>query len=242
MTDRYFVSDLSTIQAGEAMRLSPEESNHAVRVMRIGQGAMVELFDGQSRFAIGNVLSADRKSVVIEITEVQQNSRMPDVEVDMLLAMPKPDRCKEMVARLTELGVRRIVPVVCDRTQRPPSEGLLEKLRRGVVEACKQCRRNNLLKIESVASFGDAIGHDLAGDADLQIAHPLNDSGPSDSGVLTAKKVRIAVGPEGGFTDHEVQMAIDAGYRGRDLGQRIYRIETAAVVAATLAIYRGENP
>ena len=240
MTDRYFVSDLSTAGVGGTVMLTPEESNHAVRVMRIGEGATIEVFDGASKSAIGQVTAADRKAVLIEVQSVSEQSNMPDVEVEMLVALPKPERCKELVARLTELGVRRVIPVVCGRTQRPPSDGLMEKIRRGVVEACKQCRRNHLMIVEQPVAIDEALKMAGRDEFDLQLAHPT--SQVCDVTDQSSAKVRVAIGPEGGFTEDEVALALAEGYRCMDLGQRIYRIETAAVVAATLAIYSGDQP
>lgn len=243
MTDRYFVSDLSAIRAGGTIQLESEESTHAVRVMRIGEGAPVEIFDGNSRSATGNVVSASRKAVLIRVQSVATESNMPDVEVEMLVGLPKPERCKELVARLTELGVRRIIPILCERTQRPPSDGLLEKLRRAVIEACKQCRRNELMQIETPISLMSVVDSMDCQDVDLQIAHPgpETESGQVQKTNPPIGRARILIGPEGGFTEPEVRAALAAGYRGINLGRRIYRIETAAVVAATLSIYRGER-
>ena len=258
MTIRYYVPDLSDAAPGAMWTLSAEESNHAVRVMRIEAGQMVELFDGKCNVAAASVSSPNRRGTMVRIEQRKRLCNMPAVSVEVDVAFPKPERCKEMIARLTELGVRCVTPIVCHRTQRPPSDSLLEKLRRGVIEACKQSGRNELMTIGSVVPFRERLKQiRVAGSNNTSfsglIAHPgivgsSQDQEPKQAtgGLNNADAVkindghavRVLVGPEGGFDDQEVVAAIGDGYRPVNLGTRIYRIETAAVVLASLVIHQ----
>jgi 16S rRNA (uracil1498-N3)-methyltransferase len=132
---------------------------------------------------------------------------------------------------LTELGVKTVTPLVAERTQRPPSEAQLEKLRRGVIEACKQSGRNELLRITEPQPAKNyfAVAHNTV----RLIAHPSSDA-ISLSQIPDATEVKAAIGPEGGWTDDEVRIAIEHGFESVDLGRRIYRIETAATVVASV--------
>lgn len=237
MTRRYFVDDLPA--GGGPVSLGKDEATHATRVMRIAVGDAVTLFDGAGYEAIGEVASIGRNACVVVIDEPREVDREAAGRIELAVAFPKPDRARELVERLTEMGVARLIPIVASRTQRPPSDSLLEKLRRAVVEACKQSGRNRLMLIDppvsSQAFFSGSF--DEATTGHRLIAHPIESVQSSAwetrlAGTPETNDSVAAIGPEGGWTDEEVQWAIQAGFVGIDLGPRIYRIETAAVVIA----------
>ena len=232
MTDRYHVPELTKASAGQVLTLPPDESSHAVRVMRIKPDATITLFSGRDEVATATVVTADRRSVAVRVGQVIIDPNVPDARVRVWAALPKPERCKELVARLTELGVTTITPILCERTQRPPSDNLLDKLRRGVVEACKQSRRNRLMEIQNPVAWSQV---EPVRDELNWIAHP---GGPPVQEVGEGPRCNVAIGPEGGFTDGEADRAVAKGWTPVGLGSRIYRIETAAVVMAALAVHR----
>jgi 16S rRNA (uracil1498-N3)-methyltransferase len=111
-----------------------------------------------------------------------------------------------------------------------PVEQALGRLRRAVVEASKQCGRNRLLEIASPRRFNDFVR--ATGDMPWRLlAHPQSAADPAvvrHKGPRKGDEVALAVGPEGGFNDEEVALALAAGWTPVDLGPRILRVETAA--------------
>lgn len=228
MTRRYYCTELPT--SGGVVALPETEALHATRVMRLSPGDRVSLFDGCGHEADGEVVTANRKDCTLAAGPRQPVDREPSIELTLAVALPKPDRARELVERLTELGVRRLSPIVCQRTQRPPTGSLIQKLRRGVVEACKQSGRNVLMQVDDPVSVSDFVDTQHHADVYL-IGHPGGD--PIDSLVNESAGNAIAlIGPEGGFTDDEVQRCREAKYQAVGLANRIYRIETAAVAIA----------
>ena len=148
--------------------------------------------------------------------------------------MPKGDRCQFLVEKLTELGVGSFVPLLCERAVIHPREGKREKLERYVIEASKQCGRNVLMRIAEPVAWENYVSSGTAVEVRI-LAHPYQAADLGDA-VMNAASVRIAVGPEGGFTDDEVAAAIARGWQAVALGPRILRIETAAIALAALAI------
>ena len=142
MTRRYFVPKLPA--QGGPIDLPDAEAQHAVRVMRVQVGEELELFDGNGHQSRGVITQIKRNACQCEVSQVSFVSREPAVVVNLGIALPKPDRAKELIERLTELGVHRVTPLVAERSQRPPGDSLLEKLSRAVIEACKQSGRNIL--------------------------------------------------------------------------------------------------
>ncbi len=151
MTRRYYVPDLQT--QAPVVQLPDEEASHASRVMRVQTGDWIELFDGCGHQADAEVVSVSKRECVVRCDPIEDVDREPSIAVDLAIGLPKPDRAKEMIERLTELGVARVFPIVFERTQRPPKENFLDKLRRIVIESCKQSGRNVLMTIESPIDF-----------------------------------------------------------------------------------------
>ncbi len=237
MTIRYFVPDLP--RGGGHVELPETESHHASSVMRIKPGAAVTLFDGQGYESEAVIESVSRRRVACQAETAQLQPRANPHEVYLAVAMPKGDRAKELIERLTELGVDRLVPVHCQRSPWAVSAGALEKWQRVIVEACKQCHRNTLLHVDPPCSAADFFTRPLDPQQVAWFAHPGGDpvqlmQPPADS--LPRPRIQIAIGPEGGFTDEELAAAELTGWKKVGLGERIYRIETAAVILAVKAM------
>ncbi|WP_233148437.1 RsmE family RNA methyltransferase [Rhodopirellula sp. MGV] len=238
MTRRYFVSDLPS--GGGTFPLCEDEARHAARVMRLQTGDSIELFDGSGHQATAAVTAIDKRSCLVTAEPSVAINREPAIQLTLAIALPKGDRAKELIERLAELGVHAIVPLICDRSQRPPSSSQLEKLRRVVIESCKQSTRNMLMEIDEARSFADWLK--TAGSMEVAkcVAHPGAESLRERASQLvdestTASKrtpVIFVIGPEGGLTDSEVAEAQQNGFGVVGLGPRIYRIETAACLIA----------
>jgi 16S rRNA (uracil1498-N3)-methyltransferase len=151
------------------------------------------------------------------------------------------------------LGVRRFIPLVTSRSVVLPGEGKLDKMRRTIVEASKQCRRTRLMELSAPLTWPDFIAREIArkiarkiasetaselAPASAWVAHPSG--GPLEfTNELPTGPTVLAVGPEGGFTDDELELAVQAGAKLISLGPRVLRIETAALaLAAAFTVYR----
>ena len=235
MTRRYYVSELPA--EGGTVELSPAEAQHAIRVMRVAVGDAVMLFDGWGREASAIIQSAGRKECICVIESLNRIERELDRSLHLAIALPKPDRAREMIERLTEIGVAKVTPIVAQHTQRPPTESLMEKLRRSVIEASKQCGRNRLLEIASPVPSVDFFQTNH--DGQRWIADPSRDAQELRFDFITTDTIVAVIGPEGGFSRDEVCQAIANGFKPIVLGNRIYRVETAAAVIASVVSVGG---
>ncbi|KAA1258571.1 Ribosomal RNA small subunit methyltransferase E [Rubripirellula obstinata] len=233
MTRRYFCNELAA--AGGLVSLSSEEAGHASRVMRANVGDSITLFDGVGNEAEATIESLGRSECVCVSGATRGITRMPSVDLHLGVALPKPDRAKELIERLTELGVASVTPITAERTQRAASPSLINKLRRVVVEACKQCERNVLMRIADPITSKEFFQSPQQGRC--VIAHQGEDC-VSGSDLKSETRIVFAVGPEGGWTDGEVGLAGTNGFSRINLGERIYRIETAAVALASALVTR----
>jgi 16S rRNA (uracil1498-N3)-methyltransferase len=229
VTRRYFVTDLPA--QGGVVALPEQEAHHAAKVMRAQVGDRITLFDGAGQEAAAVIESIGRRDCAVRCQGPVHVNREPTRKIHLAVALPKGDRAKEMVERLTELGVAKLTPLICERTQRPPSSSQMSKLRRVVIEACKQSQRNCLMMIDEPVEFTSFIQSET--DETRWFIHPAERLVSTIAGELSIDQSVVAmIGPEGGFSDAETEIAKKSGSSFVGLGMRIYRIETAAVVVA----------
>lgn len=234
MSERFFSEAPIT---GESATLIDSEAHHLLHVMRLKAGAEVTLFDGSGAEFEAVVTQCGRRDVQLAVQARHETDRELPAPLVVGVALPKGDRQRWLVEKLTELGVTAIVPLMTEFSGSSPSDKSLDKLRRAVIEASKQCRRNRLMQIAQPQSWQEFAVSDQA-DGTRLIAHPPepNDRGKFDFGSI-ASGAAIAIGPEGGFSDDEVTFAKENAWQCVSLGPRILRTETAAVAAATLVAH-----
>ncbi|MBL98312.1 MAG: hypothetical protein CMM06_01350 [Rhodopirellula sp.] len=237
MGQRFFLES-SPAPDATTIDLGGQEAQHLIKVMRAKPGAVVELFDGTDMEWQAEITDIRRNSATLRLLSSEVISREPSIELTLGIALPKGDRQKWVIARLVELGVQRIVPLTTDYGVAQPVEKAIDRLRRQVIEASKQCGRNKLMEITAPQSFNQFI--ELA-EGQRWIAHPLSAPGASEhqsasSLQSTTGQTYVAIGPEGGFSINEVQLAEGQDWQALDLGSRILRIETAALAIASLVL------
>ena len=240
MTNRYFSE--CPIMGGNVV-LTGQEAHHLVGVMRVRPGDRVEVFDGSGAEFSAEVERAERDQVALRVLERKPIDRELPLELVIGVCLPKGDRQRWLVEKAVELGVRRIVPLVTARSVAKPGPQATARLHRGVIEASKQCGRNRLMEIAPAMPWPEWVDATRTVPCRL-LAHPGSGTGRKPgtplSGSTAPQAVAMAIGPEGGFTDDEVRLAVEAGWQPIDLGPRILRIETAAIMLAALAITVGQ--
>ena len=230
MSERFFLS--MPPRDGRAV-LVGDEARHLARVMRCAVGDEVVVFDGSGTAWRARVASIGRDEVMLDMGEAVTASRLTRVPLTLAVALPKGERQKWLVEKLTELGVERLVPLATVRGVAEATPAAVERLSRGVVEACKQCGRDGLMQIGGPKSIAEVVGG-TGGGAVLLVAD--RDGAPLEEVATGASQVVALVGPEGGFTEEELAMIEAAGGRRVSLGPHVLRVETAAIaLAARLA-------
>lgn len=230
MTHRYFV-DRPIVQ--ETATLTGPEAHHLLHVMRAKPGDEVVLFDNSGDEFPARVATLRRSEADLAIIERQTVDRELPCPLVLGVALPKGDRQRWLVEKVVELGVTRLVPLETARSVAQPNAKAVERLRRATIEASKQCGRNRLMEIPPPQNWNDFL-HTTA-DAPIRlVAHPSLSSQPPNLKASGSGPIILAVGPEGGLTEEEVAHAGNQGWQTTSLGPRILRIETAALVLASL--------
>jgi 16S rRNA (uracil1498-N3)-methyltransferase len=224
MSERYYVDQ--PLAPGPVGIAGPE-AHHLAVVCRVRPGDRVTLFNGDGYQYPARVTEASKRGVRLEVEAAEESSRELDFCLEVAAPLPRGDRGQFLVEKLTELGVTDFVPLRTARSVVHPKD--VDKLRRHVIEASKQCGRNVLMGVAPVIDWSEYVSR-----SDLPRTRLLAHPGGESIAPLQGEDAACAVGPEGGFTDEEVALARKAGWRVVGLGNRILRVETAALAMAVV--------
>ncbi|GAA6618915.1 16S rRNA (uracil(1498)-N(3))-methyltransferase [Scytonema sp. NUACC26] len=224
----------SQIQQGQIL-LTPQQQHYLGRVLRLRTGERFIAMDGMGQWWVAQ-LEGDNAQV-IEPMVVDTELR---ATITLILALPKGNVFDDVVRCCTELGVAIVAPVMSDRTLLKPSSQKLERWQRIAQEAAEQSERSFVPTILEPVPFSTA----LSSANDWQYICVARGNSPHLRNCLQNKEqmtndngqrtIAIAVGPEGGWTQKEVERAVEAGFQPVSLGRRILRAVTAPIVALSI--------
>jgi 16S rRNA (uracil1498-N3)-methyltransferase len=209
------------------LHLLADEARHLSRVCRFGVGDVVEVFDGNGGASRAQVVKIDNDRVELTVVGAAMPDRPAPLRLTLASAVPKGDRFDWLVEKATELGIERMIPIVTERSVVTPGDPKLERLRRAIVEASKQCGRNQLMVLEPLSRWEHLVG--TCPGAIKLVADPTGIPPRRWPGITPRRLVVLAIGPEGGFTDQERQIADQMGWIAISLSVNTLRIETAGL-------------
>jgi 16S rRNA (uracil1498-N3)-methyltransferase len=233
MTRRRWIADEVS---GDRAALTGAHAAHLVRVLRAQVGQQFEIAAGET-VRLGQITSVSENRVEFELGDVAAAAPLPDVT--LLLAIFKFDRMEWAIEKVTELGVRRIVPVIARRTDPhlvSAANKRLDRWMRLARQASEQSRRPAVPEISPPAKIPDAAGTQ----SDIRILLAESEDQRTLLDILEAtaagSSLALAVGPEGGWTADEIEAFVSAGFSSASLGPTILRAETAAIAALAIAL------
>jgi 16S rRNA (uracil1498-N3)-methyltransferase len=215
------------LQANQLL-LTPQQQHYLLRVLRLRDGDKFIVMDGMGKWWLARLQG--EQGEVLEPLEVK--TELP-VAITLMMALPKGNGFDEIVRCCTELGVTCIAPILSDRTLLNPSHQKQERWQRIASEAAEQSERAVVPTILQPVAFNTAIKETTA--TYRYICEARGDY-PHLQQVInkTANEIIIAIGPEGGWTNQELEIAIASGFQPISLGRRILRAVTAPIVAISL--------
>lgn len=210
--------------------LPESDSQHCVRVLRMKVGDMIEVIDGKGFRYTCRILDAHSKKTLVEVVEAQECPLSWNQQITVAVAPTKHlDRMEWMVEKLTEIGVNRIIPLLCRHSER--KEIKTERLDKIAIAAMKQSLKAVKPQIDEMTPIAEVIAKaDMAqrfiAYCDSTIPRRLlsHEYQPQTDSL-------ILIGPEGDFSTEEIRSALSAGFSPISLGDNRLRTETAAVVA-----------
>ena len=229
---RFFAS-LSAFSDGE-VQLSEEESRHASKVLRQGPGDRIEVVDGEGNAHEVELVDVAPQRVTGRILQTIKDKGEPANELHLCLAgLHQAARWETFLEKAIELGCTRITPLVTQRSQ----HGRLKdrRLQNIMISALKQSERSRLPQLDEPTALADVLQE--PGETRLICHEALSDGTTLQNMIangLPHGPRRVLIGPEGGFTEDEVQAARTAGWTPVWLGERRLRAETAAMLMASV--------
>lgn len=224
------------LAVGSQLDLSEDAANHVGRVLRLNTGDQIILFNGESDSQfLASLVQSSKKQVRVAIEACQASENESPLAIHLGQVISRGDRMDFVIQKSVELGVAEITPLFSKRCGVKLSGERLEKKRQQwqkiAIAACEQSGRNRVPEINQPLNLNEWINQ--ADAATKLTLHPRASYRINTLPTPEANKVRLLIGPEGGFTDDEVDASEQAGFIETLLGPRILRTETAALTAIT---------
>jgi 16S rRNA (uracil1498-N3)-methyltransferase len=224
--------------------LPKTEAHHAASVMRLKRASLVIVVDGLGTAYRSELVHVTGKKVIARIHAEQRNFGEPGVRLTLASGLSAGHKFDTTVEKGTELGVKRFVPILAERSKvrmdDPKRAGSrVKRLERVALAAMKQCRRSYRPDIALPTNLSAFLREQE--ESDLKLLFHLSPQATAleqIDGALGPKRITVLIGPESGFSGEEVDQACCAGFRQVGLGQRILRTETAGPVAVALLLQR----
>ena len=232
----YFIEPSKIVD--EHFSLDGDEAHHLLRVLRVKPGDQIDLFDGSGR-QFHAVIEVVRDASISGAVLSHKTAAAPAASVHLYCSVPKGDRFDWLVEKCSEIGVAAITPMITGRSvTQEISAAKLERWRRLSMAASKQCGRAGIMDIFSCLKFEEAIIKLPVGTVGLVPWEGEASRAISSDIVPAGAAVALFIGPEGGFTDGEIELARASKIFPVTLGRSILRVETAALIASVLVLDR----
>jgi len=223
----FYAPDLSAEHS--FCHLSPEESQHAVKVLRKKMGEQIDLFNGKGLIGTGIITSQSHKEVSLEVINTTQTPASKNPLHIAIAPTKMNERFEWFLEKSTEIGIQRITPLLCDQSERKQINP--DRMNRILLSAAKQSLTTFVPQMDELTSVDDFIQQHPDG----VMAHCAEDSekNPWPSQIQNTPKGLIIIGPEGDFSSREIALAKSKGWKTCSLGTTRLRTETAGIWAAT---------
>jgi len=212
----------------DEITLSAEESKHATRVMRKKVGDILNFTDGKGGFHRAEMIIADTRKCRLKVVSSEQKEKQHNYHLHIAIAPTKNmDRFEWFLEKATEIGIDEITPIICSRSERKVIK--TERGNRILLSGIKQSLKYHLPKLNEAISLNDFLIKNYQGDK--YIAHCENGEKKELKTINNTEKYLILIGPEGDFTQKEIDLALQNKFKAVSLGTSRLRTETAGIVA-----------
>jgi 16S rRNA (uracil1498-N3)-methyltransferase len=211
--------------------LSPEESAHCVRVLRLGAGEKVQVIDGNGGYYNAVITIPDAKHCRLTVTETIKNQPQRNFSVHIAIAPTKNmERFEWFIEKSVEIGIDTITPLLCHHSERRVLK--TDRLERLIISTMKQAIIPCHPVLHELTGFKEFVGQKAGNEADRFIAHcEETDRKELSNACRPGKNTIVLIGPEGDFSTDEIKLALRHQFVPVTLGSNRLRTETAGVVA-----------
>ena len=249
--DRFFVEPEHLNLDDKTLYIDGEDVKHISKVLRYGQGDEIEVCDSNGHEYICRIESIDKTRIDLSIVDEVDINRESRIRISLYQGVPKSTKMEIILQKLTEAGVDEIVLVNTKRSvvniKGDKADKKFDRWERIIYEAAKQSKRGLIPKLRGILSFKEALEDMGKNDINIcpyEVEKSLGIKEALQTGqvkkILENKdevRVGIFIGPEGGFAEEENEMVKAAGIASVTMGPRIFRTETASIVATAITLY-----
>ena len=230
----------------EEMQITGKDAHHIIDVLRMAPGDRLQVVADDGISFVGEITAVGTNTVTVLAREVLRETHDPDVRISLLQGLAKGDKMEFIIQKAVEIGVAEIFPVAMEHSvvvlDSSKAEKKVERWQRIAEAAAKQSKRDSIPAVHEVMSLGQILQQEKW---DLLLVAYESENQVSLKEVLQSHKeamtIGVVIGPEGGLSMEEVEIAQKQGGIAVSLGRRILRTETAGLVAATAVLYETDN-
>ncbi|MDY5576971.1 MAG: 16S rRNA (uracil(1498)-N(3))-methyltransferase [Lachnospiraceae bacterium] len=222
--------------------------NHMKNVLRMKTGEEVLISDGEGKDYCCTIDTLSDEEIIVQIIDDNFEGTELSCEFYLFQGLPKNDKMEMIIQKAVELGVKEVIPVATKRAvvklDEKKADKKIQRWQAISESAAKQSRRGVIPKIQKVMGFGEALTYAQAFHMNLipyENFKGMKETKEALSKIREGMKVGIFIGPEGGFDEREVALAIEKGVQPISLGKRILRTETAGMAILSVLMFQLEK-
>ena len=231
---RIFIFDI--IDSDDEYILDRDQSHYLKHVLRLKTSMKVRLFNGSGYEYLGIINKISKNSVNVAVLSKEKKHKESPLKVNLIIAISRASKFDYLIQKLTELGVSSITPIQSERSEikirSKDQSKKIEHWKKIAISACQQCDRDIPPKIHGIGNFASTVTI-----RSENVKFILEPSAKYTLSAITKepKEICMLSGPEGGFSQKELLLADEHGFKPLSLGPRILRTETAPIVALSIA-------
>jgi 16S rRNA (uracil1498-N3)-methyltransferase len=215
---------------GKTWVLDEKESKHCVKVLRMAEGTQVKLIDGKGNLYEGIITKADYKKCEIGIQNIISEFEKRSYKLHIAISpLKNPERFEWFIEKSVEIGIDDITPLICRNTEKPGIKS--ERINNIIISAMKQSLKAGITIQNKTVSFDEFIREDHKGIKLIAHCNPSKNRSKISDVYSRGNDAVILIGPEGDFSEEEIEKAIVAGFVPVHLGNSRLRTETAGIAA-----------
>tara|TARA_B100001741_G_scaffold313853_1_gene322837 strand:- start:7036 stop:7740 length:705 start_codon:yes stop_codon:yes gene_type:complete len=210
--------------------LSKEESRHCIQVLRKKIGDIIYLVDGKGGYYKATLIGDNPKSCHLKIDNVERDYGKSDLHIHIAIAPTKTnERFEWFLEKSTEIGINEITPIICEHSERKVLK--LERMNKILIAAMKQSKQAYLPKLNAAVSFDSFVSNNTIEERYIANCADNDKKKQLKEVIKKGTDTLVLIGPEGDFSQKEIDYAMKHGFSSVSLSSNRLRTETAAIVS-----------
>ena len=245
---RFFVEPHQIDEGNQSIRVVGSDVNHMKNVLRMKAGEEVWISDGEEKEYHCEITCFEDEEAVLKILEALESEYELPNKIYLFQGLPKGDKMELIIQKAVELGVHEIIPVEMKRCvvklDAKKADKKIARWQQISESAAKQSKRMLIPEVHSVMTYKEAMKYAAELDVALvpyELAKGMKETRELISAIQPGQSVGIFIGPEGGFEEAEIELALESGAKPITLGKRILRTETAGLTILSVLMFQLER-